>query len=404
MPAKHCTLLSLLLSGLLLLGACRSDAPLPTAIPFESEGSGAVNPPPPTPEVTATSAPTLAPVVTLAAPATPTPMPTPTRVPVVLRSAEDFGQDRNPLTGERVEDPGVLDRRPLAVKISNAPARWVRPQSGLNDADLVFEHITESGITRFTMIIYGKTPAEVGPIRSARLIDLELPAMYDGALVYSGSSEGVRQHLLNTDFRPRIIWPYEPGYYRTGANKPLEHTFYGDPELFWQVLEGRNLNRRPDLSPAMTFDETPPAGGQPAGRVAIDYRAWEEVAWQYDADKGRYLRWADGAVHSDANYDEQVAAANVVVVFAGHVNDTTICEQVYDNVCTAFSVRILLEGSGPAVLFRDGQSYEGTWRRTGRYDMLTLYDAEGQPLPLQIGNTWFEVIPTWYSDPLEVSP
>ena len=344
-----------------------------------------------------------APTVTVAPRATATPNVTATPVPIVLRTAADFGDNRNPLTGEEVADPSQLDRRPLAVKISNAPATYVRPQSGLNDADLIFEHITEAGITRFTMIVYGKNAPEVGPIRSARLIDLELPAMYDSALVYSGSSEGVRQKLLGSDFRPRIIFPTEPGYFRTGADKPFEHTLYGTPATFWEVLAGKGLNQRPTFNTNMAFSSVPPPGGQPAGEAIIDYD-WTLINWRFDPESGRYFRWTDGVEHLDGYTNEQVNAANVVVILANHINDPNICEQVINGVCTAFSVQPQIFGSGSAIIFRDGQRYDGTWNRANRYDMFTFQDASGQAIPLQIGNTWFQVIPTWYEQPVSVVP
>jgi hypothetical protein len=335
--------------------------------------------------------------------ATATIEPTPTAAPIVLLSEADFGDDINPLTGEKVSEPALLDRRPLAVKISNAPPQWVRPQSGLNDADLVFEHITEAGITRFTIIVYGKTPPKVGPIRSARLIDLELPAMYDASLAYSGSSDGVRQKLLNADFRPRILFTYEQGYYRTGEDKPIEHTLYGNPETFWSVLEEKGLNQRPNFNTFMSFTSDPPAGGQPAQEAIIDYD-WELVNWRYDDQTGKYLRWSDGVEHLDGNTDEQVSAANVVVILAGHVEDPTICEQYYASGCASYSVQPQIFGTGPAVIFRDGQRYDVTWQRIGRYDMFTFVDDAGQPLPLKPGNTWFQVIPIWYDNPVTSNP
>lgn len=348
---------------------------------------------------------TLAPLVTVVSGPTATLAPSPpaTQAPVHLFTAEDFGLDRNPLTGEAVADPALLDRRPLAIKISNAPPQWVRPQSGLNDADLVFEHITEAGITRFTMIIYGKTPPDVGPIRSARLIDLELPAMYDAALVYSGSSDGVRQRLLNSDFRPRILFGSEPGYYRTGADKPYEHTLYATPATLWDHLAEKGQNVRPVFNTNMAFSSETPAGGESANEITIDYR-WTNILWRYDVESGRYLRWADGEIHSDGNTDEQVSSANVVVIFANHIEDQTICEQITNGVCTALSVQPQIFGTGPAIIFRDGQRYTVTWQRIGRYDMFTFVDANGQPLPLQIGNSWMQVIPTWYENPVSTTP
>jgi hypothetical protein len=341
--------------------------------------------------------------VTIAPSSTATPTPTPTPLPVNLFSPDDFGENRNRLTGEEVDDPDQLQRRPIAVKISNAPAKWVRPQSGLNQADLIFEHITEAKITRFTMIIYGQTPPAVGPIRSARLIDLELPAMYDSALIYSGSSAGVRQLLLSSDFRPRILLATSPGYYRTGADKPLEHTLYGKPEIFWEVLEEKGLNQLPTFNTQMAFTSEPPPDGTPASNVTIDYD-WTLINWRYDLESGRYLRWEDGKEHLDANTDEQVKFANVAVILANHIEDPDICEQIINGVCTAFSVQPQIFGSGQAIIFRDGQRFDGTWERIGRYDLLTFKDDSGEPLPLQIGNTWFQIIPFWYDDPVRVAP
>ncbi len=331
-----------------------------------------------------------------------TALPTSTPERVDLRTAQDFGSTYNPLTGERAADKEILERRPLAVKISNAPAKWVRPQSGLNDADLIFEHVTEAGITRFTMIIYGKTPADVGPIRSARLIDLELPAMYDAALVYSGSSEGVRAKLLEADFRPQILFSYESGYYRTGETKPLEHTLYALPNELWETLEGKGLNERPAFNSYMAFKSDPPANGQPASEITVDYD-WTLIEWRFEDESGRYYRWTDQNPHIDENNGDQVNVANVIIIFANHVQDPEICEQIINGVCTAYSVEIDLTGTGQAIIFRDGKRYDGTWVRSNRYDMLTFYDDNGESLPLQVGNSWIQVIPYWYENPVIVA-
>jgi hypothetical protein len=396
-----------MLAIMILLAACsQRETPPPPTTQQQGEGLSEISAPPtanvsPSPTTPAAATVTVQPTFTPMA--TATPEPAPTAASILLINASDFGDEINPLTGKKVSDPALLDRRPLAIKISNAPAQWVRPQSGLNDADLVFEHITEAGITRFTIIVYGNTPPKVGPIRSARLIDLELPAMYDAALAYSGSSEGVRQKLLGADFRPRILFAYEPGYYRTGEEKPIEHTLYGNPETFWRVLEEKGLNQRPKFNTYMAFADDPPAGGQPAQEAIIDYD-WEIINWHYDGMTGKYRRWSDGVEHLDGNTDEQVSAANVVVILAGHIEDPTICEQYYGNGCASYSVQPQIFGSGPAVIFRDGQRYDVTWQRIGRYDMFSFVDDDDQPLPLKPGNTWFEVIPVWYDDPVTSEP
>src|SRR5258708_34156769 len=79
----------------------------------------------------------------------PTASPTWVATPPGANGPFKFPANTNPLTGLAVDDPAVLQRRPLAVKISNAPP-LVRPQAGIGDADLVFEHLTEGRLTAFT--------------------------------------------------------------------------------------------------------------------------------------------------------------------------------------------------------------------------------------------------------------
>ncbi|MCB9419104.1 MAG: DUF3048 domain-containing protein [Ardenticatenaceae bacterium] len=394
-------LMFILLAGLAACGG-QDESPglLPTPTPLDSAAIVGATP---TTAVPSTNTP-LPPPPTMVAPPTATQLPaSPTPAAISLLTAADFGADRNPLTGEVVDDPGLLQQRPLAVKISNAPPSYVRPQSGLNDAAIIYEHLAEGSLTRFTAIFYGKLPEKIGPIRSARLIDIELPAMYDAALFFSGASVGVNQRLNSSDFSERVMRSAEEGFYRTGEDKPIEHTLYGDPEGFYRALDTKGLNVPPQFNNVMTFSSEPPEGGQPASQVSIDYQ-WEVVEWRYNEEDGRYYRWAAGQPHLDGNTNEQVNAANIIIISPYHVEDPTICEEAHDGKCVALSVQIQLWGSGGGIILRDGQQYLITWHRESRNDLLTFTDAAGNPFPLQIGNSWVQLVPNWYNDPVTVTP
>ncbi len=409
-------------SILLLLIACGGEETAPQAVPtaaaISENGSATEDTAPATTDVAPTTAAAVeAPAATLPPPPTVAPVPTSTLPPeastveptatteaIILLTAEDFGTNRNPLTGEVVDDPSVLQRRPFAVKLSNSPASYTRPQSGLNQADIVYEHTTEGYITRFTAIFYGQTPDRVGPIRSARLIDVELPAMYDAALFYSGSSVGVGNKLWGSDFSSRVFQETaEDGFYRTGEDKPFEHTLYGRPADFWAAMERRQLNNPPNFGTSMSFSDTPPDGGTPSNGVNIDHQ-WTIIDWQYDAESGRYLRWSDSQIHADGNTGEQVTAANVILIFPIHALDGSICEEARDGVCVHQSVEVQIWGSGSAIVLRDGLRYDVTWHREGRNHLLTFKDAAGNPFPLQIGNSWVQVIPNWLDSPVTILP
>ena len=409
MLKKYLTL-SLFITAL-LLAACGGGTepgeipPPPTSAlaTAQAEVAVTISPVPATPTVAATLPPP--PIVTPEVTAAP-PTPAVTAMPetIVLAAEAAAFSGRNPLTGEEVADPADLQRRPIAVKLSNAPADYTRPQAGLNDADIIFEHWTEGAVTRFTAIFYDTVPPNVGPVRSARLIDLELPAMYDAMLAFSGASVGVNQRLNASDFSDRLLRAAEPGFYRTGdTDKPFEHTLYIRLAELWQAVEARGLNSAPGFGTYNAFSEVAPEGGTPASVINIDYRT-EKVEWRWDPEIGRFRRWMDFEEHLDANTEEQVTAANVIFLTPYHVNDANICEQINNGVCAALSIEIQLWGSGPATVFRDGQRFDVTWHRDGRNDMLTFTDAAGAPFPLQIGNSWVQLVPGYIPNSLTVTP
>ncbi len=392
---------------LLLTAACGSNKEESTPVPVESTtenvAATAVSPPTPTTAVAAAlptvppPPPTIAPAATFTPP--PAALPTATPLPVLLMSADDFGTEYNRLTGEKMADTAVLDRRPIACKLSNFPASQTRPQSGLNSADILYEHVTEGHLTRFTAIFYGTAPETIGPIRSARLIDLELPAMYDAALCFSGAGTGIYHELSASDFRGRILRSNSEGFYRTGdETKGYEHTLYAKPEGLWNELGRMGQNVPPTFGKGMIFDSTPQDGGTEATTIEIIYPSID-VRWVYQPENNRYWRWSDDVPHLDGITNEQVNFSNLIIPIVDTVEDVNICEQVNaDNKCVAFSLEIQLWGSGPAIVYRDGQRYDVTWHRDGRYDMLNFTDANGDPFPLQVGNSMMQVVPSYLAN------
>ena len=82
--------------------------------------------------------------------------------------------------------------------------------------------------------------------------------------------------------------------------------------------------------------------------------------------------------------------ANVVVLYVPQW-DTDIIEEPHSG---ALSIQFALWYSNRAIIFRDGVQIEAFWQRWERDDMLTLTDEAGNPVPLKVGNTFFDVIPT----------
>ena len=369
-----------------------TNTPLPTetATPVPPPTDTPI-PPPPTqaPIVVATATETtVPPTFTVTLEPTPEPTPEQTGIPTLAPNA-------CPLTGVEVDDIAKLERSPLAIKVSNAPS-IVRPQAGLDKADVVFEHMAEAQLTRFTAIFLSQDADKVGSVRSARMIDLEIPAMFKSLFAFSGASGGVKLKIKESDFADRVLSPdpgfNDPGFKRAPAEgKAFEHTLFTDTPALWDIATERGVNQKRDLQ-GWAFSATPPAGGQVANELDVVYRANVASAeYRYDAEDGAYMRYVLGDAHTDEITGEQLSAKNVIVLYANHV-ETDIVEDS-TGAKPYYSIEIQLWGQGPARILRDSQMYDVTWSRPNRDDLIRFLDASGNPFPMKPGNTWIQLVP-----------
>lgn len=324
--------------------------------------------------------------------ASPTPAgPTATPLPAVV-GWNGFAPNINPLTGLVVDDLSLLDRRPLAIKISNAPA-VVRPQAGIAQADLVFEHYVEGDLTRFTAIFYSNTPADVGSVRSARLVDLQIPLMFKALFAFSGANGPTLLRLNESRFADRLFEDAgQPLFYRDPTIE-APHNLFVRPAEIWARATQMGINQRPDLTGLVFADAAPPFPVSYAERIMVNYGP-DQAEWRYDPTDETYLRWTSGEPHLDALDGRQVAASNVVIIWAHHQTDVTVVASEWQGqIEYAFEVQIW--SLGPATLFRDGLRYDGFWHRWEDEMMLTFWrdDSMTERLYLKPGITWFQVLP-----------
>ncbi|MCC6613813.1 MAG: DUF3048 domain-containing protein [Anaerolineae bacterium] len=328
-------------------------------------------------------------------PVAPTPPPTALPLPTVAPNV-------NPLTGLTVDDPAVLERRPLIVKISNAPP-IVRPQAGIGAADLVFEYYVEGGLTRFAAIFYSQAPARVGSIRSARLLDDVLIPMFGGIFAYSGASNGVQAIIDASPYFERtykgVLYGYP--YFWRDEDIDAPHNLFMSAAALYDLAAEEGFAQRQDLR-GLSFDATAPAGATGSAHMMdIRYKAtW--VTWIYNEERGQFMRYSDSLIHVDANTGEQIAADNVIILLAEHIQSDIVESQWQDSL--SYGTEIALWGEGDAIVFRDGQQYAARWLHPEVGQMLQIVTPDGEPMPLRPGITWFQVFPTpEQQDPAEES-
>jgi hypothetical protein len=100
-----------------------------------------------------------------------------------------------------------LQRRPMVIKVANSPD-YVRPQSGLTLADVVYEYYIEWGDTRFIAVMYGNDSPMVGPVRSGRYFDEHVARMYHAFLVFTGADPRELSYLENSTLNDFLVIAY----------------------------------------------------------------------------------------------------------------------------------------------------------------------------------------------------
>lgn len=342
---------------------------------------------------TGTPAPTARPPATVEAESEPTGTATPRASPTAAASATTTSTPTPepvtycPFRGEEPGGPAVLLRRPILVRFGNSLSET--PQTGLLQADVVVESLSEGGITRLDGLYHCQEARLVGNIRSARLINLELGAMWRAIFAYSGASQPVQQRIWDSDIYEVGAWPTERGYIRVRF-RAAPHNMYTSTEAIRQEAghKGYPIELEEPL-PAWVYGDEPALEGQPADDFTVPYANGSLVSYAYEPDSGTYSRRQAGQRTVDGQTGDPVPVANVMVVWVSH----TATDIIEDSLGSR-SLLIDLEGRGQAMLFRDGQAHEAEWLREERDQPLILVDAQtGEPLPLKPGLTWINLVP-----------
>ncbi len=320
---------------------------------------------------------------------------TPTPGSAVVIGPYEYPDGTNPMTGLPYPNDEVRARRNLIVKISNHPP-IVRPQHGVNAADLVFEYEAEGNVTRFAAVYRSNAPERVGSIRSGRLLDIELLTMYSALLAYSGTSEPIRKIYLNSNYRYRLISPSigdncdNAGFCRdrTLTERDYEHTLFGDTRRMWEVATRRNVNTG-FRAVGFAFSESADIGGIAARDIYIHWSSRTNARWQYDEGSRTYLRYTDHEPHFDAADGQQLWADNLVILEVPHRRRPDL----FPPGSTNESLEVALWDSGRAYVFRDGVIFVGFWKRLGRRpgEALQLMLGNSEAIPLRPGRTWISV-------------
>jgi hypothetical protein len=303
----------------------------------------------------------------VAAPSSPSPSPEP--------------EPKCPLTGEDPPAKVDISRPAVAVKIEDSPQ--ARPQSGLEDADVVFEEIVEGGITRFMAIYHCGDSVQAGPVRSARFDDPKIVTPFTRILAFSGANSIVEDELRAR----RLIALDEDNttdeLFRVPEGVLELHNLFANTKLLRKIAVKRKVG--PPIGDIFKFGELP-AEAKKARSVSVNFTASNTIEYRWEG--GSWKRYEAGAPFM-TTAGSQIEVANVLIqeVDVSHSN------RIFD-VAGNPSPDISLIGKGRLLLFRDGKVVKGTWSTPDEGGIPSFQTKKGETLTFAPGITWVELVPS----------
>jgi hypothetical protein len=290
-----------------------------------------------------------------------------------------------PLTGLPAPTGTVPQRPAAAVKIDNYPDG--RPQSGLDKADIVFEEPVEGGITRFAAVFQCNDAALIGPVRSARNIDIGILGQLGNPLL--AHVGGINPVLANINSSPIVNVDL-------GASDSLmiHPAGRGSPDADFTstaLVYGTHPTMNTPPQPLYTFSTAIPAGGSPVSTVNIDFSGTSNVTWKWNATTNTFQRFYNGTTPDMLVNNVQNQAPNVIVQYVPISYGPWA-----ENSAGGLEVQADLypDASGTGVIYRNGMAFPVSWHRTTLASPTQYVNAFGVPVPLEPGPTWVELVPS----------
>lgn len=278
-----------------------------------------------------------------------------------------------PLTGLPLTDPALLAKVALVVKVSND--KGARPQTGLNDPDIIFE-AWGAGPTRFATIWHSRDLDFVGPIRSCREQDVNLVGEFNRAVFACSGGNGGNIALLRSSDLLLVTEGQGPGW-ELDPHRGRPHKTHANTAFL-------RSNAGPDRTgPAQQFHYRPVGQAATTGdpMTGFDLHIQQVfVQWRYDAATGKYMRAQDGKPHTLTD-NQQVSTENIVIVFLDY-------EPSHNDGRAPDGQTV---GTNPALVFTGGRMTSATWSRGDRLEAFAFTDASGAPVLLTPGRTFIEL-------------
>ena len=319
--------------------------------------------------------------------ASPTPTPSPTLTPTPTPDLHE-GEKRSYLTGEWIPEEEA-EQRPYAVILNNL--KTASPQSGIGEADILYEALTEGGITRFLGIYEDIGTDRLGSVRSARHYFVTFADEYDAIFIHFGKTSYATRKMneLGIDHVDGTGGSGASTFYRD-SSIPAPHNAFTGLEQIEETVQrlGFRTSYEEDFEGHFLFREEAgqtdeKEGAVTADKVTLGFSGYISPYFEYSSEDSLYYRFQFGEAHIDYNTKEQLAFRNLIIQF---VREWDIDQNGYQTM-------ELEDASGEGYYITDGILVPITWEKAGTAGITRYYDTDGKEIELNPGKTYIAVFP-----------
>lgn len=285
----------------------------------------------------------------------------------------------SPISGIYAPEEKV-NRRPIAIMFDNHPrARW---QSGLKDAEIIYEFLVEFPYTRYMGIYLIGEPESVGPIRSARPYFVTASLEYDAVYVHVGGSSKAKSDIRSLNLANIDGLSSAKDVFFRRPHKKAPNNLYSSMEILRNDIERRGYRMIAEYTPFKFNEDEMDIVGESAKNVIINYRKNNTSEYTYDIEEKTYKRFKDGELHIDESDNTPLRAKNIIIQKA-----TT---RVVDS---EGRLSIDIEGSGDGKYITNGKSIDIKWLKGSKSGKTFYYSIDNdEEIILNPGITWIQIV------------
>lgn len=268
----------------------------------------------------------------------------------------------------------------LAVKIDDTtPAH---PQIGLDSADIVYIEQVEGGLSRIAAIYSDPTrlPDEIGPVRSARISDLDILAQYGHVgFAFSGAQSKFYPLITAANLTNVSADRYPATIYSRDPNRYAPTNLILHPHLLLESVTAQGKQIDQVKSIGFTFGDRP-KGGTLIKNVTFRWPAAKYVA-TWSKSLGQWIYKYDGQPNLAAN-GSRLGSPTLIIQMVS-ITDSQFKDR--HGGVTPFSQTV---GSGTGYLLREGYMYPITWSRPDAQSGTTWRTLDGEIANMGTGQIW----------------